>query len=47
MLEGAIQPDALAKAARQLKFPAVGLADRANMFAAMDFSAAAKDQGVQ
>lgn len=47
MLEGAIQPDALAKAARQLTFPAVGLADRANMFAAMDFSAAAKDQGVQ
>lgn len=47
MLEGAIQPDALAKSARQLKFPAVGLADRANMFAAMDFSAAAKDQGVQ
>jgi DNA polymerase-3 subunit alpha len=47
MLEGAIQPEALAKAARQLKFPAIGLVDRANMFAAMDFSAAAKDQGVQ
>jgi DNA polymerase-3 subunit alpha len=47
MLEGAIQPEALAKLARQLGFPAIGLADRANMFAAMDFSAAAKEWGVQ
>jgi DNA polymerase-3 subunit alpha len=47
MLEGAIQPEALAKAARAGGFPAVGLADRANMFAAMDFSAAAKAAGVQ
>lgn len=47
MLEGACQPDKLAKAARAAGFPAVGLADRANMFAAMDFSAAAKGAGVQ
>ena len=47
MLEGAIQPDTLAKAARANGFPAAGLADRGNMFAAMDFSAAAKDAGVQ
>ena len=47
MLEGAIQPEQLVKVARELKFPAIGLADRANMFAAMDFSAAAKDRGVQ
>ena len=47
MLEGAIQPENLAKVARQMRFPAIGLADRANMFAAMDFSAAAKDAGVQ
>ena len=47
MLEGAIQPENLAKVARQLRFPAIGLADRANMFAAMDFSAAAKDNGIQ
>ncbi len=47
MLEGAIQPESLAKVARQMRFPAIGLADRANMFAAMDFSAAAKDAGVQ
>jgi DNA polymerase-3 subunit alpha len=47
MLEGAIQPETLAKAARANGFPAAGLADRGNMFAAMDFSAAAKDAGVQ
>ncbi len=47
MLEGAIQPEDLAKACRQAGFPAAGLADRGNMFAAMDFSAAAKDAGVQ
>jgi DNA polymerase III subunit alpha len=47
MLEGAIQPEQLAKSARAGGFPAIGLADRANMFAAMDFSAAAKDAGVQ
>ncbi len=47
MLEGAIQPEQLAKSARLAGFPAIGLADRANMFAAMDFSAAAKDAGVQ
>ena len=47
MLEGAIQPEKLAKIARQMRFPAIGLADRANMFAAMDFSAAAKDEGIQ
>ncbi|KPF73624.1 DNA polymerase III subunit alpha [alpha proteobacterium AAP81b] len=47
VLESTIQPDALAKACRKAGFPAAGLADRGNMFAAMDFSAAAKDAGVQ
>ena len=47
MLEGAIQPEDIAKACRRGGFPAAGLADRGNMFAAMDFSAAAKDAGVQ
>ncbi|GGE00830.1 DNA-directed DNA polymerase [Polymorphobacter glacialis] len=47
MLEGAIQPEDLAKACRKAGFPAAGLADRGNMFAAMDFSAACKDAGVQ
>ena len=47
MLEGAIQPEDVAKACRKAGFPAAGLADRGNMFAAMDFSHAAKDAGVQ
>ncbi len=47
MLEGAIQPEDIAKASRRGLFPAAGLADRGNMFAAMDFSAAAKSSGVQ
>ncbi len=47
MLESAVQPDALAKACRAAGFPAAALTDRGNMFAAMDFSAAAKDAGVQ
>ena len=47
MLEGAVQPDALAKACRAAGFPAAAVVDRGNMFAAMDFSAAAKDAGVQ
>ncbi len=47
MLEGAVQPDALAKASRKAGFPAAALCDRGNMFAAMDWSAAAKDSGVQ
>ncbi len=47
ILEAMIQPDELAKACRKAGFPAAGLADRGNMFAAMDFSAAAKDAGVQ
>ncbi|MBC7505874.1 MAG: PHP domain-containing protein, partial [Sandarakinorhabdus sp.] len=47
MLEGAIQPEDLAKTCRRERMPAAGLADRGNMFAAMDFSSAAKDAGVQ
>ncbi len=47
MLEGAIQPEDLAKACRKGGFPAGALVDRGNMFAAMDYSYAAKDAGVQ
>lgn len=47
MLEGAIQPDALARACAAAAMPAGALCDRGNMFAAMDWSAAAKDAGVQ
>jgi DNA polymerase-3 subunit alpha len=47
MLEAAVQPGDLAKACRAAGFPAAALTDRGNMFAAMDFSAAAKEAGVQ
>ncbi|MEI6418724.1 MAG: DNA polymerase III subunit alpha, partial [Sphingomonadales bacterium] len=47
MLEAATMPEQLASACRAAGFPAAGLADRGNMFAAMDFSAAAKAEGVQ
>ncbi len=47
MLEGAIEPKALAKHARKLGFPAAGLTDRNGLYAAMAFSDAAKDAGVQ
>ena len=47
MLEGAIDPKAIAKQARKLGFPAAGLTDRNGLYAAMAFSDACKDQGVQ
>ena len=47
MLEGAIEPKDIAKKARKLGFPAVGLADRNGLYAAMAFSDAAKKDGVQ
>ncbi len=47
MLESAAQPKAIAKACRALGFPAVALADRNNMFGAMEFSDACSDAGVQ
>ncbi len=47
MLEGATQPEDLAQACRKAKFPAGALVDRGNMFAAMDYSAACNDAGVQ
>jgi DNA polymerase-3 subunit alpha len=47
MLEGAIDPKALAKKARKLDFPAAGIADRNGLYAAMAYSAAAKGEGVQ
>ncbi|MEP9402807.1 DNA polymerase III subunit alpha [Sphingomonas sp. VNH70] len=47
MLEGAIDPKAIAKTARKLGFPAAGLTDRNGLYAAMAFSDACKDQGVQ
>src|ERR1044072_2622196 len=47
MLEGAIEPKAIAKRARELGFPAAGLADRNGLYAAMAFSEACAKAGVQ
>jgi len=47
MLEGAIDPKAIAKHARRLGFPAAGLADRNGLYAAMAFSEAAAKEGIQ
>ena len=40
-------PDAIATACRTMKLPAVALADRNNMFGAMEFSSACREAGVQ
>lgn len=47
MLDGAIEPKAIAKRAWQLGFPAAALTDRNGLYAAMAFSDAAQDAGVQ
>ncbi len=47
MLDGAIEPKAIAKHARKLGFPAVALTDRNGLYAAMAFSDACFDAGVQ
>ena len=47
MLESTIEVKALAKEAAKRGFPAIGLADRGNLFAAMAFSRACMDEGVQ
>ncbi|MEY2927429.1 MAG: hypothetical protein RL367_1906, partial [Pseudomonadota bacterium] len=47
MLEGAIDPKAIAKHAKRLGFPAIALCDRNGLYGAMEFSAACKDAGVQ
>ena len=47
MLDGAIEPKAIAKHAKKLGFPAAGLTDRNGLYAAMAFSDAAKKDGVQ
>ncbi len=47
MLEGAIEPKAIAKHAKRLGFPAVALADRNGLYAAMPFSDACMAEGVQ
>ncbi|MFM5924995.1 MAG: DNA polymerase III subunit alpha [Novosphingobium sp.] len=47
MLEGAIDPKAIAKLAKERGFPAIGLADRNGLYAAMSFAGAAKEAGIQ
>ena len=47
MLEGATEPKKLAIACRAARFPAAGLADRCNMFGAMEFTEYAAKEGVQ
>lgn len=47
MLEGAIEPKAIAKQARKLGFPAVALCDRNGLYAAMAFGDACRDAGIQ
>ncbi|WP_140231009.1 DNA polymerase III subunit alpha [Sphingomonas japonica] len=47
MLDGAIEPKAIAKHAAKLAFPAAGLTDRNGLYAAMPFSDACQDSGVQ
>ncbi|UVO49429.1 DNA polymerase III subunit alpha [Sphingomonas sp. SUN019] len=47
MLDGAIEPKAIAVQAAKLGFPAAALTDRNGLYAAMAFSDAAFDKGVQ
>ncbi|MGL6042819.1 MAG: PHP domain-containing protein, partial [Sandaracinobacteroides sp.] len=47
MLESTIEVKALAKECARRGIPAVGMADRGNLFAAMAFSKACMDEGVQ
>ena len=47
MLEGAIDPKAVAKHARALGFPAAAITDRNGLYGAMAFSDGAKKEGVQ
>ncbi len=47
MLEGAMTPETIAKACRTMAMPAVALADRNNLFGAMEFGEVAAVHGVQ
>ena len=47
MLEGAMEPKTIAERAAQLGFPAIALADRNGLYAAMPFSDACAAKGVQ
>ncbi|KQV57138.1 MULTISPECIES: DNA polymerase III subunit alpha [unclassified Caulobacter] len=47
LLEGAIKADQIGKLAAAAGMPAAGIADRANLFGALEYSSYAKDAGVQ
>ncbi|HEX6859165.1 MAG TPA: DNA polymerase III subunit alpha [Caulobacteraceae bacterium] len=47
LLEGAIKADKIGELAAAAHMPAVAIADRANLFGALEFSVATKDTGVQ
>ncbi len=47
MLEGAMEPKAIAKQAKRLDFPAAAVTDRNGLYGAMPFSDACLDEGVQ
>jgi DNA polymerase III subunit alpha len=47
MLEGAIDPKAIAKLAKERAFPAIAIADRNGLYAAMSFAGAAREAGIQ
>jgi len=47
MLDGAIDPKAIAKRAKKLSFPAAAMTDRNGLYAAMAYSDACKGEGVQ
>jgi DNA polymerase III subunit alpha len=47
MLEGAIDPKAIAKQARKLGYPAIAICDRNGLYGAMEFSTACVAAGVQ
>ena len=47
LLEGAIKADQIGKLAAAIGMPAAAIADRANLFGALEYSSYAKDAGVQ
>ncbi len=47
MLEGAIDPKAIAKLAKERKFPAIAICDRNGLYGTIAFTSACRDQGIQ
>ena len=47
MLEGAIEPKAIARLARDRGFPAIAICDRNGLYGAVSFAAACREQGIQ